>query len=174
MLYPLKIYHVIFFRFMSNWMDWTSTPKKTSTPNLDESDSENDSDLNESYTRDKKSASDHSDVSDISFASLDASYNHERRRSKVKQLDKSFSLIAEHIKDNDLDISAFKEINHEFDLNDSVDSIDLSNTPFDELKNDSLDESKDSLLENWNKKFDEWRTPKKELFLAKLIKTINM
>ena len=162
------------FRFMDNWMGRTSTPKKTSTPNPDDSDSENDSDLNESYTRDKKSASDHSDVSDISFASLDASYNHERRRSKVKQLDKSFSLIAEHIKDNDLDISAFKEINHEFDLNDSDDSIDLSKTPFDELKNDSLDESKDSLLENWNKKFDEWRTPKKELFLAKLIKTINM
>ena len=41
---------------------------------------------------------------------------------------------------------------------------------------DNIDDHEDTrtdLMEDWDKKFEEWRTPKKRLFLAKLMQSIN-
>ena len=47
------------------------------------------------------------------------------------------------------------------------------NKEHDDTIDDDHKDTRTDLMEGWDNKFEEWRTPKKKLFLARLMQSIN-
>ncbi len=60
------------------------------------------------------------------------------------------------------------DLNDEFNLDETIENKENDDTIDDDHKDTRTD-----LMEGWDNKFEEWKTPKKKLFLARLMQSIN-